>query len=148
MKSSHRVAAYALCVVASSGLFGCVTSDEDPVVGGGGMSSMGGGTANTGGSGTTGTGGRAGGMGGASSGQGGGGSDTAGAVACPTPMAALITDFSPPAPAAAGDAGVVDAGPSAPVTGISWGDFTTQFSGSTYQYPNQPTDMYTLPADF
>ena len=49
---------------------------------------------------------------------------------CPPIQQALLTDFTPPPPAA--DAGA-DAGP--PPTGASFGDFNTTFSGSTFVYP-------------
>lgn len=147
MKSSQWVAASALCVAASSGLFGCVTSDEDPATNGTG--GAGGGAAGSAQSGNAGSGGSSSGSGGSSmTGQGGAtGPDTSAAVACPSPTLALMTDFSPPA-ATGADAGAdAGAGAGTPPVSVSWGDYTTQFSGSTYQYPNG-TQMYALPADF
>lgn len=94
---------------------GCV-SEEDPGDGTGGKGTGGGGGA----SGSTGM----------TGGSGGGGGTSGGdplAVACPTPTTALMTDFSMPNPDG---------------KGVSFGDFTMTFSGSTFQYPDK------LVADF
>ena len=87
-----------------------------------GSTSVAGTTTGTGGSTTVGTGGS-------------GGAVAAGmGVACPTPTAAMaaLTDFSPL------DGGAASTG--------SWGDFSTIFSGSAYDYPNG-TAMYALTSD-
>ncbi len=60
-------------------------------------------------------------------------------IDCPSPTQALMTDFTPVVPPiAAGDAGADAAAdataPVATATG-SWGDYTAQFSGSTWSYP-------------
>jgi hypothetical protein len=94
----------------------------------------------------SGNGGSAGMTGGNTSGSGGGGnvytSDPTFATGmhCPNPTQTVITDFTPVAPAAA-DAGLgggADAAPAAsgPIANLSFGDFTSTFSGSTFVYPN------------
>jgi hypothetical protein len=87
---------------------GCVSSDDNTT----NNNPSAGGSGNTAGIGNT-TGGS----------TGLGGVSTSGAVACPKPTQALITDFTPP------EAGLSDAGD------ITFGDFGTQFSGGTFIYP-------------
>jgi hypothetical protein len=60
-----------------------------------------------------------------------------GAVRCADAMEAMLLDF---APMAAADGGAVS------TTTASFGDFSTTFSGGTYQYP-PPDSMYPLTAD-
>jgi hypothetical protein len=94
---------------------GCVSEDEPGDATGGKSNGTGGGG---GASGSTGTGG---------SGGGGGASGDPLAVACPTPKAALITDFSTP---------------NADGKSLSFGNYTDEFSGALFQYPE------TLVADY
>ncbi len=101
------VAALAVTTLAAS----CVTED-DPDEGGTGGSSSGGTTATGGGAAT-----------GGSGEDGTGGAAPEGAVACPDPTAALITDFTL----------AEDATETAQIT---WGDFTDTFSGGTLVYPD------------
>jgi hypothetical protein len=100
------------------GLTGCVSNSDDKGTGGsggGGSTAMGGSTSTGGASATGGS---------------GGGSATMG-FACPKPKVPLISDFSMTAE------GKTDT--------VSFGDFTTTFSGGTFHYPNMGT--YALVAD-
>jgi len=94
------------------GIAGCVSNSEDKGTGGNGGGSATGGSSALGGTST----------GGASATGGAGGGSTALGFACPKPKVPLISDFSMPAE------GKTDT--------VSFGDFTTSFSGGTYHYPN------------
>lgn len=119
-KAAGLLAAIAATTLAMS----CVTED-DPDEGGTGGSDSGAGGSDTGG--TSATGGAD--DGGAATATGGSGEDSTGgaapegAVECPDPSAALITDFTLAA----------DATETAQIT---WGDFTDTFSGGTLVYPD------------
>jgi hypothetical protein len=130
----------ALAVLAQGSLLAACVSDVDPLATGG-VGGMG--TANAGTAGAS--------AGGSSGGNNGGGQSGGGptdpyrsdptyntGIVCPSPTQALMTDFAPLGPpVAAGDAGAdagADAASAAPSTG-SWGDYTAQFSGSTWSYP-------------
>jgi len=129
---------------------GCVTEDADPAatggtagapVGGGGTSAAG--TSSGGTAGTTGGGGtNAGGAGGIANAPG-----FATVTACPALVAPLITDFTPVA-APVADAGAGDAGTAPPAMGgITFGDYTTTFSGGVFTYPNAVGDPYAVSSD-
>lgn len=127
--STTRFRAFLLVsAVALSGAAGCVSSDDKSDAKGG-STGTGGSTSSNGGSMGT-TGGSTGTTGGST---GTGGTTSAnGAFACPTPTAALITDFTLPEKATS----TADA---------SFGDFTTTFSGGTFVYPSAGT--YPLTSD-
>jgi hypothetical protein len=138
-----------LCTTLASLCFSaCVTEDVDPAaVGAGGtsggeLSAGSSGAAGMGGTGSAGT--AAGGSAGAT-GAGGLSSDPAFGVAtaCPAPTQASITDFSPLALGV--DAGAADAG--AAIADITFGDFTSTFSGGTFVYPNAAGDPYVVTSD-
>jgi hypothetical protein len=127
---------------------GCVTEDADPVASTAGSGGSGAGGAPTGAAGTSPS------TAGTNPGAGGaGGSPAAGdfrsnpafgvATECPPVQQALITDFS--APGAVADAGADAAAPV--TTGVTFGDFTTTFSGGTFTYPNAPGDPYAVNSD-
>lgn len=136
-----------LCVsLAAIHALGCVTEDVDPVTAGSSGTGGAGGTAGSGGTG-----------GAVSGGTGGSGGSNAGgglrddpafgvAVACPPIQQALLTSFTPVV-AAAGDAGVLDAGPTGVVPDITFGDFYMTFSGGTYVYPNAAGTPYVVTSD-
>jgi hypothetical protein len=145
--SSPFTAERSICTVmlCAQGLLlgGCVADDVDPVA----MGGTGGATTGNGGGGQTGSNG---GSSGNMPGNGGSGGATGSImddpdfgrkIPCVSPTQALILDFTAPA-APAGDAGA-DAGDAAAPTLVgdaaingSFGDFTTQFSGGTYRYPD------------
>jgi hypothetical protein len=138
----------ALCASLVSFALGCVTEDADPVATGGSAGSpVGGAGAGAGGAASGGSGGTSG--GGSSNAGGAGGLSSAPGFAtvnpCPALTAPLITDFTPPA-ALVADAGSDASAP--PATGsITFGDYTTTFSGGVFTYPNGAGDPYAVSSD-
>src|SRR5688572_670053 len=137
MKSSRSLLPMGAGLCASLcclGAVGCVTEDVDPVGAGGSAGSPLGG-AGTSAAGTS-SGGVGGGAGGGSSGGAGGFRNAPGfatVTPCPALVSPLITDFTPVAPAVGSDAGAADAGGTTPAMGgISFGDYTTTFSGGVF----------------
>jgi hypothetical protein len=104
--------AAALVAVLAASCVNKTTDDDDDTATGGSKNDGTGGETSTGGS---------------SDETGGSGANVPeGATKCPTPTTALITDFTPAADAT-------------DTTEITWGDFTTTFSGGTLVYPDTVT---------
>lgn len=137
----------------------CGSDDETPAATGGsagapvgsagtsaaGASSGGGGAGGNGGA--AGTGGAAGSAGNNTGGVGGAPAPILPlAIPCPALQSGLITNFDGTAALVDGDAGAGDAG-TTPAGSLTFGDFSTTFSGGVFTYPNAAGDPFAVASD-